>query len=213
MLLREYAYCLLAEHGRHTCVVSSTLFCFNVIKLRCTFRSAIVLHGSYISQEVCRLSKVKAQQLHYWQSDDVAEGCGRYGSALCFLIAVAIAAEREWRDASTWRAPPNHTPVRWTRIRFFTPHAYESIPKKKKNCFCHTTRKKVGEPSDANVPPSFLDTFADDHHGVFQVEGCCSGAFRSGVFTITCGSGWTRAYGETCLRAGGGEQEPCLCCK
>lgn len=169
MLLREYAYCLAAGRTRKAhglCVVSSTLFCFNVIQLRCTFRSAPLyfMDHIYLSQEVCRLSKVKAQQqqqqLHYWQSDDVAEGCGRYGSALCFLIAVAIAGEPEWRDAGTWRAPPNHTPVRWTRISLFT---YESVPKKKlkKNCFCHTTRKKVGEPSDANVPtPRLFSTLS-----------------------------------------------------
>lgn len=135
--------------------------------------------------------KVEAKR-QSWQSDDVAEGCGRGADRVSLFIVWTIAFHGDWRLWATWRGSANPICVRWAfakRLRHMRTRA--SL---KTASVIQPGRRWASPPKLTS--PIFLHTFSENN-GLFQVESGSGGLSRySGLF-ITCRRRWTWTHGKT----------------
>lgn len=131
-------------------------------------------------------------KLRSWQSDDVAEGCGRCTDRVSLLTAWSIALHADWTPWTTWLDSANQACVRLVivkRLRHMRTKASLKI----------ASVIQPGRRWDSHTKltsPILLHTFSDNN-GLFQVESGSGGLSRYSWLFITCRRRWTWTHGKT----------------
>lgn len=148
-----------------------------------------VVRGDRVS---CSSSVGAEVKLQSWQSDDVAEGCGRCADTVSLFTVLSVALGAHWTLGATWLDPANPLRVRWAlakRLRHMRTRASLKIAS------VIQPGRRWDSPAKL-TSPIFLHTFSENN-GIVQVEGGSGGVSRYIRLFITCRRRWTRTHGKT----------------